>query len=59
MGPFPRPEYKPVFNLGFSLQEGRSGRVGRKWQERFVAVAVRRGGSPAAEVGQPPWSLPL
>lgn len=26
MGLFPRPEYKPVFNLGFSLKEGLSGR---------------------------------
>lgn len=30
MGPFPRPEYKPVFNLGFSLKEGLSGGVGRE-----------------------------
>lgn len=30
VGPFPRPEYKPVFNLGFSLKEGLSGRMGRE-----------------------------
>lgn len=63
MGLFPRPEYKPVLNLGFSLKEGRKeklGEWGRKWQERFVAVAARMRGSPTAEVevGQPPGASP-
>lgn len=50
MGPFPRPEYKPVFNLGFSLKEELSGRMGRE-----MAGEVCDSG--CQDEGKPPWSL--
>lgn len=49
MGLFPRPEYKPVFNLGFSLKEGLSGR-------EMAGEVCGRG---CQDEGKPPWSLSL